>query len=397
MLRTKKAVLVELLYIMAWVIVIFVVMPRMCKGLAYSIYYQPNPDRLEQLINENKRRAYLAHNLLAAKNYRFLFDKVNNKDIDFCIVVLTDSRPSNPKYLTQTVASIARQLKKLTNRYSFAVYNVGGSGHTEAFEVAKFVPVIHNETVPLLHNRNSYDLQKIGYTSAMRWCMDRKARFSVVLEDDVVAEKNFMSKLQFVLKRCLADKEGKKWAFLKLFYPEKFQGWGNSPSNVVELLMFTSLFSFLLTFLSAIVFFGPMAIDLNTWRVYTKRPIMYFRLVFTHLCVLFVLLSLGRAHWEEMRKGSLFFISVVEAKGCCTPAVVYPGTHLKEIVEFLESRTSSRSFPYDLIMDQFVDEKGLNKLLTVPNLVNHIGMISSLSVKGRKRVSEFDLLFPPHF
>ena len=378
----------------------FVVMPHMCKGLAYSYFYNQldNPDKIDKVINENKRRAYLAHNIIVTRNYKFLFDRINLTDLDMCIVVLTKQRPKSLRYLTQTVASVASQLKNLKNeRYSFAVYNVGGIDHKEAYEIGKFVPVVHNKSAPLIMN-NEYETQRIGYTSAMKWCLRKNARYNVILEDDIFAGKQFVSNLQFILNRCIRDKEGDQWGFLKLYYPEKYKSWGNSFGNIVELLMFTSLFGFLFAFSGAFVCFGPMTIDTKTFRINVKQPIILcFRIVFTHLCVLIVLLSLGRAHWEELRKASPLMISVVEAKGCCTPAVLYPRTHFKEIIDYLDLHKSSQSLPYDLIIDQFIDERGLRKLLAVPNLVNHIGMISSLQTKGQKRLSEFDLMLPPRF
>ena len=394
----KKYVLIELLYVVVWLIAIFVIMPHIFRGLAYSCFYHQSSNRPDEVTKENALRADLAHNIFASSNFHYLFERINLTDLDVCIVVLTKQRRANPRYLSQTVASIAGQLRNFkSTRYSFAVYNVGGDEHKEAIEIAKFVPVVHNKTIPL-HNGDEYDSQRMGYTSAMQWCLLKNASYNLILEDDVFASNRFVSNLLFILNHCIRDKRGEEWGLLKLYYPEKYQGWGNSVSNIVEFVMFSLLFSFLFTCLSAFVFFGPIVIDAKTYRIISvKRHVLYFRFIFTTVCVIFVLLSLGRAHWEELRKISPLMISVVEAKGCCIPAVLYPRTHFEELIQFLNSRRSTKLLPHDLAIDQFIEERGLRKLLAVPNLVNHLGMISSLRVKGQKRVSEFDLLFPPHF
>ena len=394
--RKKRSVFVEALYVLFWLIILFVLMPHVCRGLAYSSFYRQRPDRLKEVVEENEIRANAAQKILLSNNYKFLFDRFSVNEPEFCFVVVTTGRPQNPRYLTQTVASLVGQLEKLKRSYTFAVYNNGGELHPEAMELAKIMPVISNKTVPRV-GRNSFQTQKIGYSAAMKWCLHKNARYNVVIEDDVIATSDFIKNLNFIMNYCLADKEGKSWGFLKLFYPEKFQAWGNNPSSIVELLMFTLLFGFTLTFLSGLIFLGPMEIDLKTFKIQMKCPVMYFRLIITNISVFLVMISLGRAHWEELRKLNPLLISVVEARGCCTQAVLFPRTHFNELVHYLDSHHSSFQIPYDLAMDQFVEEKGLQKLLAVPNLFNHIGMISSLTVKGWKQVREFDLLFPPLF
>lgn len=400
LLRKRRLVLIEAVYMVSWLVVVTIAMPHMCRNLAYSYYYQPSeiyPDAINKLSNENAERITAAKEILNRNNYRFLYNRLNATNVDLCIVVLTAIRPTNPQYLTQTVASITRQLNDIKHSYTFTVYNVDGEGHSEAYHLAKYVPVVHNHTIRTLMGKGPFEKQRIGYAAGMRWCLSRNARFNIVIEDDAFVESGFFSNLRFILNQCVADKVGVKWGMMKLYYPEKYQGWGNYPTNIVELLMFTTMIAFTITICSAFFCIGPMVIDFKSCKINIKRPLMSFRLLFTHACVLFVLLSFGRAHWEELRKVNPLLISVSEAKGCCTPAVLYPRPHYKDMIEYMESKAMGPATPYDLVLDQFVELKGLNKLLAVPNMVNHIGHKSSLSIKGYKRISEFDLLFRPHF
>ena len=389
----KCILLFEFVYVSLWLVVIFIIMPRVCQDLSFSIYYKQNRYIYQNLAHANDKRADEASTFLKTHDNKFLFDCMNITKMKFCFTIITAKRPKAPCYLTQTVARLVKQLQHIRS-YTFVVYNAGGFEHTEAIELSKIVPVITNTTkMNGAYSRSDrYQKEKVDYSSALKWCLTKDAEYNIIIEDDAIADNNFISKLQFILNYCLSDKTGKSWVFMKLFYPEKFQGWGNHPSSIVELILAVSLFSVVIILLSALILPGPLGIDLNPFKIHIKYT-FYWRVLVTTVAVLYIILF-GRAHWEELRKLSPLMTSVVDARGCCTPAVLYPQMHFKELIQYLDSIQCSSSLPLDIALDQFVKEKRLRKFLVIPNLFTHIGMISSLP-KGFKSASEFGLLFPP--
>ena len=218
----------------------------------------------------------------------------------------------------------------------------------------------------------------------LQLCHQRNATYSIILQDDAVLDWNFFPKLEFVLAHWLPMPPS-SWAILKLFYPEKYQDWGNDASMIVELVVVVLVAGSLQTLLVSIVVPGVF------WRRTTAlAPVL--RLTASITFVLVVILTLGRPHWEELRKLHPILTSVVPARGCCIPAMLYPRTHLAEVVEYLSSVVCTRAFPVDLALDLFVEKKKLDKYLVVPNIARHIGYLSSLP-KGFKNSNEFGLLF----
>lgn len=291
-------------------------------------------------------------------------------------------------YLTQTIARLLLLLqdqKKLS--YSLMVYNPDGDKHTEAIQLAKTIPVITTVPQNISQDRawlDPYEKEKYDYVSVLQLCNQRNATYSIILQDDTVLDLNFFPKLEFVLAHWLPMPPS-SWAILKLFYPEKYQDWGNDPSMIVELVVVVLVVGSLLTLLVSIVVPGVL------WRrTTTLAPVL--RLTASIVFVLVAILTLGRPHWEELRKLHTFLTCVVPARGCCIPAVLYPRTHLAEVVNYLRSVVCTRSFPVDLALDLFVEKKKLDKYLVVPNIARHIGYLSSLP-KGFKSSKEFGLLF----
>lgn len=390
-MKRKKGLLTELLFLLLCVVIACFLMPRLCQNLAFSFFYRPPSSSisLNEIEKANTLRTQRAQEYLSEHNFKHLFDYSFLNHTHFCFVILTSIRRTKPHYITQTTARLVQQLEDISN-YTFSVYNAGGTAHTEARELSLHVPVYAERITKPYLKRNEYDREKQDYVSALKWCLRKNSTYNIVLQDDAFPDKSFAGKLDFILRLSLRDGEGKSWGLMKLFYPEKYQGWGDHPSYVGELMVIVLVLSLLLFLLTSLILPGP--INWYNWTV--NRAVFYWRILISVSLVLFLVLSLGRAHWEELRKLSPYFLSIVEARGCCIPAVLYPHSHLQSLVAFLDSIHCNNTLPVDLAIDEWVEKENLRKLLAVPNLFNHIGFISSLS-KGTKNLKEFHLLFPP--
>lgn len=370
-IRSKLPVVLVVYLVMA----IFFV-PYVGMNLPYSVYYHLNPEvDLERINEENHRRVREAEMTLKsfnATNYNQFLNRTR-KHSRFCFVIPSVSRPAEVRYLTQVVASLLPQIAGTDS--VFTVLNAEGPRHTEAKNLSSIVPV---EAIGANHS-SVYVKETMDYVLALEWCQRRGATFSVILEDDVIVGTDFMERLKFTLQyRVPRDNT---WAFLKLYYPEKWEGWGNERRLILELVA-TALLGGI--FLTALIYMIQLLL-LRTLPTMNKLELFYLFAIYVLSCafVLYLLLTLGRPHWLSLRKFNHHLSSVVPAPGCCTPAVLYPEVHLPDIIRYLKHTNRSGHFPLDIALDKFANSKGLERLLVVPNMVRHIGFVSSLGKHGQ--------------
>ncbi len=376
--RTRILITFTILCIYIFLAVFLV--PYVGKSLAFSIYYTSSrsadvvKNLAENAIRVNKAKQILKEFHSKYSGYQFPTRAVMQPE--FCFVIISVSRPANTQYLTQVVASLVPQI--VDTNYVFTVYNAEGPTHLEAVNLSRIVPVETHTTHSA--TKSKFVKEKEDYTSVLEWCLGKGAKFAVILQDDALPPRYFIDRMKFILQhRVSADT--RKWAFLKLYYPEKWEGWAKEWRIILELILSSILVGAILTAVTFIIQFMIVKISLTALD-------SCVRLLFSFLLVLYVLLALGRPHWLALRNVSPHFSSVVPSPGCCIPAVIYPQAHLSSLVSYLKDTKASRAFPLDLALDKFAEEKSLDGLLVVPNLVKHIGFVSSLG-KGWKAPKEF--------
>lgn len=392
MMSRKLGVILELLFFISCAVVAFILFPYQCQNLSLSSFYISSTSSYASIVDRNEERAAIAVEYLNSHEFPQLFKRVNSSQTKYCIVIVSAKRSHDTKYLTQVVAKVAHSLLSTRDNYTFAVYNVDAAHHTEALHLSKMVPVISHPDKPATTINERYEKEKRDYVAAMKWCADKQSDYNIVLEDDALPSDDLMPILGFVLRHCISGSDN-SWAALQMFYPEKFQGWGDSPTYINELIIAAALLGLAFTLISSLILPGPLLITCSPVRVVVRR-LFFWRWFLSGGLVLYLLLCLGRAHWEELLKTNQFLMSVTRARGCCTPAMLYPRQHTQELVDYLDSIKCSSQLPVDIAIDNFIRERKLRKLRTVPNLFWHIGMVSSLA-KSQKSVKEYGLLFPP--
>lgn len=370
--------------------------------LPYSMLYDASRNTHElhaKMMMINVQRGREASEYIGSANFSGLFRRLQKaKHPKFCFVIVSVRRHNkhDTLYLTQVVARLAPQV--LNENATLVVYNAEGSTHTEALDLSKFIPVVHAKEETINKQQltiDKYDKKRLDYISSLQLCLEQEAKYAVILEDDALPAKDFMLRLKYVLQhRVLRD--DKSWAFLRLFYPEKYQGWGNDSWIVAELILDVVLMATLLTALSVISlpptesFKQVLKAQCGLWR---HRWIVLFRFSLSCALSLSLLFVVGRPHLLELRKVSVHLTSVVEAPGCCIQGVVYPNVHLKAVVSYLQSvHCSKGGYPVDIALDDFPKKLGLKKWLVVPNMMTHIGMVSSLPRMGLKTSREMAFL-----
>ena len=374
-------VLLLLLYLTVGVAVV----PYLCRRLPFSMFYATSTARdRETVTTENDKLVKQAFSSIHALNTsgKLSLLKRSIEEPEFCFVVNSVSRHVNIYSLTQVVNALIPQI--LVDQQSvFAVYNAEGKTHKEAVDLSRITPVITNPN-PSDATVTSYDKQRTDYIFASEWCLQSNANYVVILEDDALPFSNFVEHLRFILDYRV-NKHSEEWAVLKLFYPEKYQGWANDVNVIVELVVCSGVGGLLLT---VILSCGRLREFRNLCQLKSFAPVG-IRFILSTAFVTYLLLSVGRPHFIAVRKVSMHLTTVVPAPGCCCPANLYQRSHLRELVQYLQGIRCDRSLPIDLAIDKFVEDRGYSKLLVVPNMVKHIGFISSIPGKMWKPAKNF--------
>ena len=383
-LRRWSALKRVFLVCIAYTVFVVLILPLIGKDLPYSKFYDSTPeiDSKQNLI-DNSVRLKEAKSLLLKYNISnpFLL-KQSDALPDFCFVVVSVSRPDGMEFLTQVVTGLLPQISESNS--VFVVYNAEGPSHSEAVRIASFVPVVTNHRAS--QTISKYAKEKEDYVYALEWCNTKGARYTVVIEDDALPHPDFMIRLRYLLKQHVPYYK-QQWAFLKLYYPPKWQGWGNEKGLIWELVITSMLLSFMLVVITILI----QALVSSGRSTCPTKCELFWRFVLSFSLAIYTLMTLGRPHWLIfLGKISLHFNFVVPAPGCCTPAVLYPQEHLTALISYLHSVECSPMLPVDLALDRFAEQRGLHKLLVEPDLVKHIGFVSSLG-KGWKDPREFRL------
>lgn len=364
----SKPLLVLLFYLMVSVFVI----PFVGMSLPYSVYYHSESESDQQQVKrDNDKRARDAEVALKDFGKYLLRQNRTVADPKFCFVIPSVSRPNNVRYLTQVVVALLPQIAATDS--VFMVLNAEGPKHVEAMQL---MPLVHVQTSSIKQYRSVMMKEKDDYIQGLEWCLKQRAKFSVMVEDDVLSPSDFMQRLEFVLHYRMPS-DGRRWAFLKLYYPEKWEGWAAEWRIMIELFV-TTLFGGMV--LTSLVFLFQFVLI----RTLPHKLEGFIVLFFSSIFMVYMLIALGRQHWLSLRSVSPHFISVVPSPGCCTPAVVYPNAQLADLIDYLRNSESSQTMPIDLALDKFAGERGLEHLLVVPNMVKHIGFVSSLGKHGNR-------------
>lgn len=379
-----------LLVVLVYIVTFTLALPLACHKLGFSTYFIKPKDPNKLIEAENEARTKQAKEILqgferSAAPFR-VFDR--REQIEFSIILMTSFRTPNTHYLLQVAARLLPQVRHDGGKSVITILNCDRNPerNKDALFLSNFVTMV-NCSVPVVSNAvDSHQKEKDDYILGLRTAVKHNATFVLMIEDDAVPSEDFLNHLRFVLKHKMPWKflkQRRDWAFLKLYYPEKWQGFGWPELPELVVLGFVG---------------GCFAVwvDLKRRTRITRKllPLVCSFIVWSAYVVL-IARSVGRTHLIELRKLFLpFMYSVVKAPGCCTPGVLYQKSHALELAKYLESIQCSDKYPMDIAMDDFADKRDLDRYLVVPNMFSHIGLHSSLSSKP-KNYAEFYLMFKP--
>ncbi|KAI7795221.1 transmembrane protein 246 [Triplophysa rosa] len=185
----------------------------------------------------------------------------------------------------------------------------------------------------------------------------------VILEDDALPMADFFP----LVKNLLLRKFALSTLYIKLFHPERLQGYWNP--EVYRILEWLGLGLFVATILLIILsHYTPLSFTLSPPH-----------LVFMTLYVMAVVELAGRHYLLEFRRLSPQLYAVSPATECCTPAMLFPGNASVRAAEYLDQVVCSQGNAKDMVLWKIARSTPGERAHSVePNSIKHIGAYSSI-------------------
>ena len=371
----------------------FILLPILFRSRPFCFYFFKTywtRERLTQVVTtENNVRLEHAKNEFKNRKSGHMILESAETQLDFVIGVISVKREHkefSTGYLTQVMAKLINEVNNKTQVFICDTY-AGPGVHDEAIQLSTHFKTYTRFPSGSVEHRNISGLIKekqdqfYCLTTAGRY----NARWVIMLQDDAVPRRHFLYQsttlLRKIQERMQRAREVDKFGFLKLYYPERWQGFSNDYQSAVELTGWGIISSSVFLYINSFI---------------RRRPCRRRGLVY---CVGFVYglllaLAVGRQYLLEFRRLSTDLLLIREAPMCYTPAHVYSRTSAAVFAKGLNReimKNTSSLTAFDLLIDQIAEEERLKGFLVEPNIIKHIGFVSSL--KGVSKHPENFVLY----
>ena len=324
-----------------------------------------------------------------------------NNSLVICIVTMDRSRSAvgglKHRYLVQTAAAVDQLLHRDTNFENKMLFicNVDErpQNHQDAIWLQNFLQFVQkhgsssfNIKFSSVTRKPSYDSFLSDWNHAKRqkeandyvFCLNASSAFNssyvLMLEDDVVPSNDMLDVVSYVMRHRLhvnhdedtGSRQPREFSYIKLYYPEKWQGYAWEMDRLLELISFGFIGAGLIYCLSSVLF-----------TFCGKHYLPYNNLNFLLGFFLFVCIAslLNRQALLDLRRVSPQLYKFGPSPRCCTPGMLYNSKHLPKLMDFVIQHTDVNK---DLAIYDFTEESVIPGFLIEPNLLHHIGMYSSL-------------------
>ena len=368
-----------------------VAFPLLLSRVPFTLYFSVDNDLLiEDLLQENRHRYNASVIRLKEKHKRLggvqRDSTAGPVDVVFAIVSVRRTYGDEVAgYLTQVAESVYDVVKQSDTPLKAAaficdVYAFVGN-NTETEDLRKYLPVTKRFDKPSSYHviMDVFEKEKQDYVFCLTQSLLYNAKYVILVEDDAVLEKSFTEVLHSTLQSLRHVED----FVLKLFYPPRWQGFAFERRKIFELLTIGllsccwALFGHILC-----LKYSSRHITLRTLRHRVWRLRGFYAAVFIYgVCVA---LAIGRQNLLELRRLSPLTYALTQAHDCCSPAILYPRHTARALAHFLfANATCSQFYAVDAALDSFTRQQQVPAYLIEPNVVRHIGLVSSIKSISR--------------
>ena len=367
-----------------------IILPLTLGDWSYSWYFSNSwtQDKMIQQANViNLQRLRQAQAYLSSFNPRDVLNEhkiyEDKTGLELAVGVVSVKRVHSDYelgYLIQVMAhldKLFREDKLFQNKIMYVCNTDSGPGeHVEAEDLSRYFIYRKRfkQNDPSETILDPFEKEKRDYVYCLQQALQWNPKYIVILEDDALPKPNFLPVLYNLLTRIEA--KDSNWSFLKLYYPERWQGYSFKLRHALEICILTLLGVWFAVIVSKIL---CLEIFIKSRKTLLLVASLYFFLLFT---------AIGRPYLIKWRNLSPVVHSLIQAEKCCTPGMVYHRDLVRDILQHLNKTTCSPYQPIDKVLDHFSVSKNYEMYLSEPNLINHIGLFSTIK-GGAKFPEEF--------
>ncbi|KAF2219286.1 hypothetical protein BDZ85DRAFT_225084, partial [Elsinoe ampelina] len=210
-------------------------------------------------------------------------------------------------------------------------------------------------------SRNFYAKGVYDYLYLLTTCLTTTAPYIAIFEDDIIFAEGWLAKTLSALTKL---QHNKKWLYLRLFYTETSLGWDPATdfwyrNMPLTFLLASSLSASLLLLLRRL----PRA------RLLLDTPTLAVLVCITTPAFVVLAFMTGKYTLTPLRG-----VVPMDKWGCCTQALVFPRYQVESMVNFLRERGSGQT---DALIEEYADRSGLGRWALAPQVVQHVGVVSS--------------------
>lgn len=202
------------------------------------------------------------------------------------------------------------------------------------------------------------------YIYVLEECLtETDAPYLAIFEDDIIFAEAWLAKTL----KSLAElrQRSRYWLYLRLFYTETSLGWQASDDFWYghQLLTFClAIGVVLLLLLVGKRIFRPLSRRLDA------ATTIVLVLITTPAFIALVFMA-GKYNLSPL-KG----LERMDKHGCCTQALIFPRFQVQSLIDFLHKREAGQT---DSLIEEYADMHGYERYALAPQVVQHVGRISS--------------------
>ncbi|KAJ5921435.1 hypothetical protein N7466_009761 [Penicillium verhagenii] len=305
-----------------------------------------------------------------------------SKNPEFCLGIATIAR-SGVRYFKSTVGTV---LEGLSDSERANIHLIFFIAHTDPSQHPAYAePWLHKlADQVLLYNSSDVDIDHIksletdeaklagrekalfDYSYLLQACEAVGAPYTIILEDDVVAQDGWYHRTRDALvsvETQMQEIGAPKWLYLRLFYTEEFFGWN---AEEWPIYLFYSIL--------IVCFVGCSLLGIRQYRPSIRPHLPNKIIAIVSVVGSFLLIGLffaaGRVTMMPIPEG----VHQMPKFGCCSQALVFPHSRLNDLVDLF---TSKRIGYVDMLTEEFANANQEIRWALTPSVMQHVGRKSS--------------------
>nr|XP_009681511.1 PREDICTED: transmembrane protein 246 [Struthio camelus australis]XP_009681513.1 PREDICTED: transmembrane protein 246 [Struthio camelus australis] len=297
------------------------------------------------------------------------------------VTIITVQRRSDFHYVLQVASRFHHLLQQCgahcqSHRILLCNVEPDPSSHQDVRLLSSFFPMVsrnksREDSDPGV---NQFEKEKQDYV----FCLEQSLlvynpEYILIVEDDAVPEEEIFPVLQHLLLARFSKPYLRDALYFKLYHPERLQRYFNpEPMRILE-------------WLGLGMFLGPMLNFVYSWA--TGHPSLSWPIVLFFALYSMALSELvGRHYMLELRRLAPPLYNIVPVTECCTPAMLFSAPSARRALGYLKELHCRQGFAKDIALYSLLQTKGENAYVVEPNLVQHVGLYSSLRLNDNPKL-----------